>query len=167
MSNAAMHPVAILQERYSLRIATNRDVPAIWRHIAAILGSYGIIADLETTDRDLTDIEAFYRNGTFYTLWEDERLIGTAAYTLTDARHAEIGRMYLSSTHRGKGLGRLLLARVTEAATQKGATVLSLKTSSALKEAIQLYTRSGFVMQERKPCGPCDVSMTKVLKDDR
>jgi putative acetyltransferase len=147
-----------------LRRATNRDASVIWAHISGILGSFGITADLDTTDADLKDIDRFYNCcGAFYTLWEKDRLIGTAAFRLTAEGHAEIGRMYLVAECRGKGLGAFLLNRLLEDAKRKGATQLTLKTASVLTDAIHLYEKFGFQTQRCEASGNCDVLMTMAV----
>lgn len=147
-----------------LRQASNLDAPAIWAHISGILNSFGITADLETTDADLKDIDRFYnRCGAFYTLWDQGRMIGTAAFHLTAEGDAEIGRMYLAANYRGKGLGAFLLKRLLEDAKRTGATRITLKTASVLKDAIHLYEKFGFKTQPCKASGNCDVLMTMAV----
>jgi putative acetyltransferase len=152
-----------LPSGYKIRLATNRDSHLIWLHISRILESCGIAADIETTDQDLENIEDSYRTGAFYTLWHEERLVATAAFRMVHPGHAELGRMYVAQEYRGKGIGSFLLRHLTKAATDRGARLLTLKTASVLKEAIQLYSKHGFALQQGQKCGNCDVTMVKEL----
>jgi hypothetical protein len=63
---------------YTLRKATNADLPAVWSLISSVLRSYGIISNRQTTDRDLADIEANYwnRKGAFFALLKQRSLRG-------------------------------------------------------------------------------------------
>ncbi|WP_234536450.1 GNAT family N-acetyltransferase [Streptomyces shenzhenensis] len=66
------------------------------------------------------------------------RLLGGSPKT------AELKRMYVSPSGRGKGLGRGLLVAVEEAARSLGATRVVCETNTQLAEARALYTRYGY-----------------------
>jgi acetyltransferase (GNAT) family protein len=57
---------------------------------------------------------------------------------------AELKRMWLAPQYRGLGLGRRLLLELERHARRAGARTVRLETNRALKEAIQLYRRSGY-----------------------
>ena len=57
---------------------------------------------------------------------------------------AEIKRMYVRPQARGKGLARLVLARLEEAASAAGYSQLWLETGLAQPEAMALYESSGY-----------------------
>ena len=73
------------------------------------------------------------------------RPIGCGALKLHGAEPAELERMWVDSDSRGLGVGRRLLEKLEALARENGARVLHLETNSALREAIELYRRAGFV----------------------
>lgn len=151
---------------FALREATNADVPAVWALITSVLRSYGITTNPQTTDLDLTDIQANYwtRKGAFFVLLDGEKIIGTVAlHHETDAA-CELCRMYLETQYRGHGLGRRLLEHSIREAQMRGFREVRLKTASVLVEAIALYKRAGFVTVEGAEAGGnCDLVMRRVL----
>lgn len=58
---------------------------------------------------------------------------------------AEIKRMYVAPSARGRGVARMVLAELERTAIAAGRTRLVLETSTALPEAMALYTSSGYV----------------------
>jgi GNAT superfamily N-acetyltransferase len=58
---------------------------------------------------------------------------------------AELKRMWLSPAVRGMGLGQRLLEELERYARAAGVKVLRLETNRALREAIALYRKSGWV----------------------
>jgi GNAT superfamily N-acetyltransferase len=76
------------------------------------------------------------------------RPIGCGAVKFHGKRPAELKRMWIAPDARGLGIGRRLLAELERHASKAGARVVRLETNRALKEAIALYTRSGYVEVE-------------------
>jgi putative acetyltransferase len=158
-------PTQVL-ERYTLRRATNRDGPGVWTLIGTVLASYGIVADRESTDQDLVDLDRSFakEGGAFFVLLDGERVVGTVALRRETETVCELCRMYLAPEHRGRGLGRRLLAFAEAEARQRGFKEIVLKTASVLKEAIALYRQAGFQPIPGAPaCGNCDLAMRKKL----
>lgn len=60
------------------------------------------------------------------------------------SRVAEVKRMYVTSTHRRRGLARAVLGRLEELAGDAGAAAVILETGSAQPEAIGLYEACGY-----------------------
>jgi DNA-binding MarR family transcriptional regulator len=72
--------------------------------------------------------------------------IGCGALKLHAAEApAELKRMWVDPSSRGLGVGRRLLETLEALASESGVRVLHLETNSALREAIELYRRAGFV----------------------
>jgi len=58
---------------------------------------------------------------------------------------AEIKRMYVASTHRGRGHARTMLRQLEQRAARAGAATMILETGTMQPEAITLYESSGYV----------------------
>ena len=132
----------------NFREAKNSDSENVKALIFDILKDYGLKIDPEKTDADLNDIEAFYqnRNGAFDLLIDDfGNIIATVGIYKIDASTCELRKMYLLKSERGKGCGKLLLNRALEKAKTLGYNKIILETASALKEAITLYEKYGFI----------------------
>jgi DNA-binding MarR family transcriptional regulator len=72
--------------------------------------------------------------------------VGCGALKLHDAEApAELKRMWVDPSSRGLGVGRRLLETLEGLARERGVRVLHLETNNALKEAIELYRRAGYV----------------------
>ncbi|GGM16323.1 MULTISPECIES: GNAT family N-acetyltransferase [Micromonospora] len=61
-----------------------------------------------------------------------------------DRATGELKRMYVRPAHRGRGIGRQLLAALEELAFQRGYETLCLETGTYLPAAITLYTSCGY-----------------------
>jgi len=135
-----------------LRPANNIDSKKITELVFNILKEYNLKPDPACTDADIKDIEQSYfeRGGTFYVLEEKNgSIIGVYGLYPVDRQTCELRKMYLHSSYRGKGLGKLLLEDALSKARQIGFKRMTLETASVLKEAISLYKSYGFV--EYKP----------------
>jgi DNA-binding MarR family transcriptional regulator/N-acetylglutamate synthase-like GNAT family acetyltransferase len=73
------------------------------------------------------------------------RVVGCGALKFHGAAPAELKRMWISPNVRGMGLGRRLLEALEQHSRDAGVRVLRLETNRALREAIALYRRSGYV----------------------
>lgn len=71
--------------------------------------------------------------------------VGCAALKLPDAAPAEVKRMWVDPTVRGRGLARRLLAGVEARAVAAGRPTLRLDTNGVLTAAIALYRSAGYV----------------------
>ena len=93
---------------------------------------------------DLTQLRA--SDISFWTLWENDELLGCVALKALSATHGEVKSMRTAEKHRGRGAGRALLLRVVETAMQRGYQKLSLETGThpAFMPAQQLYLSIGF-----------------------
>ncbi len=132
---------------FSLRSATNLDIPAVRAVLLAVRTEYGVLGDVGADDADLDDIEANYcRRGGCFLVVEDaaKRIVGCAGLHPQNPRRAELCKMYLERSARGRGLGRQLLESLLEAARQGGFREVWLETNSTLTEAITLYKQYGF-----------------------
>jgi putative acetyltransferase len=88
---------------------------------------------------------------TFWTVWQDSKLMGCGALKELDAAHGEIKSMRTASAHLRKGVATAMLNHILGEARKRSYRRLSLETGSmeAFAPARSLYARFGF-----KPCSP-------------
>jgi GNAT superfamily N-acetyltransferase len=83
--------------------------------------------------------------GMFLVLRDDGgTAVGCGGVKLLDANRAEIKRMWLHTSTRGRGLGALLLDALEGAARELGATEGVLDTNATLEAALTLYRLHGW-----------------------
>ena len=83
-------------------------------------------------------------NGVFLVAYSIDVPAGCAALRRFDDSAAEIKRMWIDPSARGRGIGRGLLSALESLARDLGYRRLCLDTSAHLHEAIALYRSSGF-----------------------
>ena len=75
--------------------------------------------------------------------WEGQPA-GCIGYRQLSAEVCELKRMYVRSTYRGKGIGRLLAVELIRRARLSGYRTMRLETASFMSEAHKLYQALGF-----------------------
>lgn len=75
-------------------------------------------------------------------------IVGTAALVLYDG-WAEVKRMWVVPSERGKGISKTLLDDLESRAREEGVSLLRLETGVRNDAALALYARAGF-----EPCAP-------------
>ncbi len=83
---------------------------------------------------------------TFWSIWEDDSLMGCGALKRLDPLHGEIKSMRTHADHLRKGVGAAMLRHIIDEAKARGIKRLSLETGSgdAFDAAHALYLRFGF-----------------------
>ena len=92
--------------------------------------------------------------------------IGCVALMVMKGGGFEVAKMAVTEAHKGRGVGRELMAACIERARQVGAPRLYLETNSRLAPALGLYRRFGFQQvepAEPSPYARADVMMELVL----
>jgi GNAT superfamily N-acetyltransferase len=89
-------------------------------------------------DRELESLPGDYR---LFLLDDDA---GCVAVRFLDPQTAEMKRLYVRATHRGKGFGRLLAEKAIDVARETGCKRIVLDTLPKMREAQQLYQGLGF-----------------------
>jgi len=130
------------------RRATNADCAVAQAIVHEALADHGLGVLLDTSDKDLRDIEAHYdaRGGAFeliYLAGSDEP-IGVLGWRPGVDRTLELKKVYLRGSARGLGVGRVAVQRVIDQARALGLDAVVLETAHAMTDAIRLYTRLGF-----------------------
>jgi putative acetyltransferase len=87
----------------------------------------------------------------FWTVWQDDLLLGCGALKELSPEHGEVKSMRTPAAHRRKGAARAVLSHIVEVARSRGYRRLSLETGSfdAFRPAQKLYESFGFTC-----CGP-------------
>ncbi|MEO9324553.1 GNAT family N-acetyltransferase [Nocardioides sp. C4-1] len=89
--------------------------------------------------------------GIFFVGYLDDEPVATGAWRRSQvevfdtARTAEIKRMYVAASARGRGLSRVMLRHLEATAAESGVEALVLETGIMQPEAIALYESSGYV----------------------
>jgi putative acetyltransferase len=83
----------------------------------------------------------------FWTIWNDDMLIGMGALKRLSADHGEVKSMHTVASMRRRGAGRAMLHHIIAAARASGISRLSLETGSwdYFRPAHALYGSHGFV----------------------
>ncbi|TCV93195.1 putative acetyltransferase [Luteibacter rhizovicinus] len=98
------------------------------------------------------DLGALRKPGiSFWSVWQDDELMGCGAVKELDPIHAEIKSMRTAPRHLRKGVAAFLMQHILDEAARRNYRRLSLETGSAeaFVPAHRLYASYGF-----EPCGP-------------
>lgn len=104
--------------------------------------------------------------GRFLVAWVDGVPVGCGAVGMRDEGVAELKRMYVVPTARGRGVSKAVLAALEAEAVALGAHRLVLETGDRQQAALGLYAGAGYA---RIPCfgayaaSPTSVCMAKTL----
>jgi putative acetyltransferase len=96
---------------------------------------------------------------------EDGEAIGCCALMAMADGGFEVAKMAVAESHKGRGLGRVLMAACVERAMAAGAPRLYLETNSALAPALGLYRSFGF--QQIEPPAPSPYARADVVMELR
>jgi GNAT superfamily N-acetyltransferase len=97
--------------------------------------------------RDEIDRLAEYyaeRQGTFFVVYDGNRLAGVFGVERLGAPSAELRRMYVDAAYRRQGLAIMMLEYAEQACRGAGTRVLTLSTSELQQAALALYRASGY-----------------------
>ena len=95
----------------TIRDSCESDSDQLWGLLERSLAEYGLRPDRSTTDSDLIGVQASYmeKGGRFRVLVENGKVIGMCGlYNKGDAV-AELRKMYLEPSCKGKGYGKMLM----------------------------------------------------------
>ncbi|HVE49273.1 MAG TPA: GNAT family N-acetyltransferase [Casimicrobiaceae bacterium] len=74
---------------------------------------------------------------------DDQRAIGCGALVIEDAL-GEVKRMFVRPSHRGRGVAKMLLAKLESEGAQHGCTTFALETGILQSDALRFYERRGY-----------------------
>jgi len=94
---------------------------------------------------DVAGLQA--HNIPFWTIWEDETLLGVGALKRLSSDHGEVKSMHTAAPVRRKGAGSAMLRHIIAAARAAGMARLSLETGTwdYFRPARAFYARHGFI----------------------
>lgn len=134
----------------TLRLIEKRDNKEIAEVIRKVFREFGIDKPGTVYYDPATDdlYTLFQKPGCLYWIVEEDGIIvgGCGIYATPELPEgcAELVKLYLLPTVRGKGTGRMLFEKSIESAKQLGYNKLYLESMPELTKAIRLYERSGF-----------------------
>ena len=96
------------------------------------------------THFSLSDPQVATGDGAFFVAYLDDLAVGCGAVRRLDEATAELKRMYVDPSVRGRGIGRALLEALEREARLLGATTFVLETGTRLAPAIRLYEAMGY-----------------------
>lgn len=83
-------------------------------------------------------------DGAFIIVFVDDQPVGCGAIRRLDDDQAEIKRMFVSPSFRGRGLGHAIVAALESEARRLGVSRVVLETGTRLPVAIALYQSAGY-----------------------
>jgi putative acetyltransferase len=144
----ALKETRILRE-FTLRKIEKEDNIPIKKLIVSILKEYG--ADREGFAFSDVSLNAMYETyqvdgGVYFVIEKDHKILGGAGISplIGEENTAELQKMYFHKKVRGKGLGQILIKRLSRKAKEMGYKKLYLETLSTMNDANKLYFKSGF-----------------------
>ena len=126
--------------------ATAADVPAVMLLIGRVFSEYGLLLLPVFEVPDLLQFEAYYTapRGAFWVIRDDARVVGSVGVDRADARTAELKRLYVDASMRGRGIGQRLVETVLDWSREQGMSRLVLWSDTRFENSHRLYRRLGF-----------------------
>jgi RimJ/RimL family protein N-acetyltransferase len=126
--------------------ATADDAPAVMLLIGRVFAEYGLLLMPVFEVPDLLQFDAYYTapRGAFWVVREESRVVGSVGVERVDARTAELHRLYVDATLRGRGIGRALVETVLAWARDEGLRRVVLWSDTRFEHSHRLYRRLGF-----------------------
>lgn len=151
---------------FNLRKANKEDESKIMNLVESVLSYYGLKTNPHDTDKDLSDLEAYYfsKNGWFAVIEMESNIIGSYGIYRVGEKTCELRKMYLLNKFQGQGLGKLMMEHALKKAKELGYSEIVLETNKLLDKAITLYGKYGFVSYTTSHLSDrCDFAMRKDL----
>jgi putative acetyltransferase len=128
--------------------------------IGSVFAEYRLTFEPAGYDADLTQISGNYfrAGGAFWVLEDDRRVVGTVAVVPLSPSEAEIKRVYLDGSLRGRGWGRALVEYAISWAAMHGHTKVRLWSDVKFERSHVMYERLGFVRTGIRNCDDIDQS---------
>jgi RimJ/RimL family protein N-acetyltransferase len=127
--------------------ATAADVPAVMLLIGRVFAEYGLLLMPQFEVPDLLRFDAHYSapRGAFWIVRDDTaRVVGSVGVDRIDDRTAELHRLYVDASLRGRGIGQRLVETVIDWARAQGLARVVLWSDTRFENSHRLYRRLGF-----------------------
>jgi RimJ/RimL family protein N-acetyltransferase len=127
--------------------ATAADVPAVMLLIGRVFAEYGLLLMPQFEVPDLLRFDTHYTppHGAFWVVRDDTgRVVGSVGVDRVDARSAELHRLYVDSSLRGRGIGQRLVETVLDWSRTQGLGQVVLWSDTRFENSHRLYRRLGF-----------------------
>jgi GNAT superfamily N-acetyltransferase len=134
------------EPRVAIVPACASDAPAVVELIGRVFAEYGFSWDPALEVPDLFDFERRYSGpaGAFWVARLGGRVVGSVGVERLPDGQAELHRLYLDATLRGRGVGRALVETVLGWCRSVGVGRLVLWSDTRFDQAHRLYERMGF-----------------------
>jgi putative acetyltransferase len=148
--------------------ATRADAPGVIDLIGRVFAEYGWIWDPAVEVSDLLRWTPHYEppHGAFFVIRRDGVVVGSAGVDRVDAATAELHRLYLDPTVRGRGLGDALVGTILAWCRGERLPRLVLWSDTRFVHAHRLYLRHGFRQTGAREL-PEDVNQTREYRFER
>jgi putative acetyltransferase len=145
MAQFILCPV-VTEQKLLPELATSADIPAVIALIGSVYKEYEMIYVPVEEVLDLFEFAQHYAEpyGAFFTVRDQGQIVGSVGVELLTPNKAELHRLYLDASLRGRGLGRALVEAVVAWCRAKGVTHLLLWSDTRFDRSHMLYERMGF-----------------------
>lgn len=127
--------------------ATAADVPAVMLLIGRVFAEYGLLLMPAFEVPDLLRFDAHYMapRGAFWVVRDaTTRVVGSVGVDRKDEQTAELKRLYVDASLRGRGLGQQLVGTVLDWTRAEGLARVVLWSDTRFENSHRLYRRLGF-----------------------
>ena len=132
---------------FTMRRARPEDATAVRRELAAYLDHIGDTLDAEGLDHDIAHWQDEYDGCAGVLLLvidQTGEVVGTAAVRILESGVAELKRMWLRPTARGRGLVQELLDKCLDEGRRLGCRTMRLDSQARMAAAVRLYRKNDF-----------------------
>jgi len=136
--------VVVRVETIEIRRAALTSPDAAWLIAALNTELTATFPEAGATHFSLTGAQVGVGEGAFVVAYLDDIAVGCGAVRRLDETMAELKRMYVVPSLRGRGIGRAIVEALEREARLLGVTRVVLETGTRLAPAIKLYQAMGY-----------------------
>ena len=147
--------------------ATRADAPDVIALIGRVFDEYGWVWSPAAEVPDLLRWTPYEPpHGAFFVVRREGRIVGSVGVDRAAEDAAELHRLYLDPTARGRGLGDALVETILSWCRERGVARLVLWSDTRFVHAHRLYLRHGFRQAGEREL-PEDVNQTREYRFER
>ena len=109
------------------------------------LEKYFEVEPIDTLQLSDPELEIIAKGGSIYYAKSNDLIVGTATLLKIDATSYELGKMAVTESYQGFGIGQKLLVHCIAEAKKLGAKKIILYSNTVLSTALNLYRKHGFI----------------------